>query len=305
MNITQKAPGSSTAPTETSDIMALGSALSDPLSGKPIDPGHSVPFVVVPQGYELKNIEDLYPRPARARGTTILLEQESFIEFVKERQAPNLLATARMYGRPPIARTADTGAVSVQPPRFAAVFNDTMAGMPGWGDDSALWECPLSPEWIRWIGNSHKQMPQADFARFIEDNLPDIAEPAAADMLDLSRTLEAKSEAKFASSVRLDNGANQLKFEETIEGAARGGQLQIPQVFALGIPVLLGGQGYRVEARFRYRLAGSKLTLWYEIIRPHKIVEDVFKDLRTAITEGTGMKVFVGAPETYGALQVR
>ena len=97
--------------------------------------------------------------------------------------------------------------------------------------------------------------------------------------------------------MRLADGASELKFEEDIQGTAMNGQMKIPESFKLGIPVLLGGAGYAVEARFRYRMAGASLSLWYEIVRPHKIIEDVFTDLRTALKEGTGLEVFVGLPE--------
>jgi uncharacterized protein YfdQ (DUF2303 family) len=271
--------------TEAKDIMDLGSALSDPISAPPAADGCSIPFVVVPNGYSVQPIDALYARPNRNKGNTELLDQLSFVEFVKEHHRP----ASRLYGMPPAIR--DNGLILA--PKFRAIFNDSTDEVTAWRDHTATWTCPLSPEWIRWAGNNSKPMEQKDFAQFIEDNLPDIATPTAADMLDLSRTLEAKKGVNFASSTRLSNGETQLKYEESIEGTARGGQLQIPDMFTLGIPVLLGGQGYAVQARFRYRIEGSKLKLWYELVRPHKIIEAVFTDLRQSLTEQTGMLVFV------------
>lgn len=84
-------------------------------------------------------------------------------------------------------------------------------------------------------------MNQADFARFIEDNAPDIASPPAADMIEISRSLEAKKKVNFASAIRLDNGKTEFTYEEDIEGTAAKGRLQVPQVFTIGIPVPEGG----------------------------------------------------------------
>lgn len=271
--------------TEAKDIMALGSALSDPISAPPAADGCSTPFVVVPVGYAVQPIDGLYTKPSRNKGDTKLLDQGSFVEFVQE----HATVGSRVYGMPPAIK--DNGLIVA--PKFRAIFNDSKAGITAWRDHTATWTCPLSPEWIRWASNNAKQMDQKDFAQFIEDNLPDIATPPAADMLDLSRTLEAKKGVNFASSTRLSNGETQLKYEESIEGSARGGQLQIPDTFTLGIPVLLGGQGYAIEVRFRYRIEGAKLKLWYELVRPHKVIEAVFTDLRQTLTEQTGMRVFV------------
>jgi uncharacterized protein YfdQ (DUF2303 family) len=272
--------------TEARDIMDLGSALSDPISAPPAANGCSIPFVVVPNGYNIKHIESLFANPSRNRGNTDLLDMVSFAGFVNDHKGSG---AARLYGRPPAIADG-----RIIPPSFCAVFNDSWGAVaPAWRDHTATWTCPLSPEWMRWVANSGKHMKQDEFARFIEDNLPDIASPPAADMLDLSRTLEAKKSVNFASSTRLSNGETQLKFEEQIDGTARGGQMKIPDTFEIGIPVLLGGEGYRIEARFRYRIDGSKLSLWYELVRPHKIVEAVFRDLRVSLHEATGLAVFV------------
>ncbi len=178
-----------------------------------------------------------------------------------------------------------------------AVFNDNAdSHIAGWQDHSAKYSCPLSPEWKTWTASSGKQMSQADFAAFIENNLPDIAKLPAADMLEISRSLEAKKKVNFASGIRLSNGQNELTYEEEITGTAQKGQLNVPEEFTIGIAVLEGGVSYAVQARLRYRIADSgKLTMWFELIRPHKVVEDAAREVWAQIEAGTELAVFNGS----------
>lgn len=217
-------------------------------------------FVSLPPGATAHSLEHLQAAPFRARGTVQVRDAASFSRLILNRKAPRGL---RVYG------------VMTPSPKFVAVLNDHASYAPGWRDDRIVYDCPLSREWKTWTAASGKQMDQVAFAQFIEDNLPDIATPPAADMLEISRTLEAKKKVNFASGLRLSNGEHQITYEEQIEGASAKGRLQVPETFSIGIAVLEEGDRYQVEARLRYRIAdGGKLTMWYDLLRPHKILED-------------------------------
>lgn len=242
-----------------------------------------VPFVVVPDDFQVVDMEHHLAAPMRATGNTNFYDEASFIHFVNETKNPD----TRIY-------------FQANPVRFRAVFNDHQAasagGVPGWRDFSATYDAPLSVEWKLWLGASGKKMTQADFAQFIEDNAPDIVTPAPAEFVELSHTLQAKKTVNFASGIRLQDGSNQLTFEETATATAGAkGQLVIPEIFTLGIPVLEGGDRYSVQARLRYRIADAKLSIWYELVRPHKIIEDVVAVTRSRIAEATGITLLNGS----------
>lgn len=241
------------------------------------------PFVVVPDDYSVENLEKMLSKPMRKTGTVTLNDMASFIEFVNGEK----VGGTRLYG-------------SFTNPGFLAVFNDHHSEgvqTPGWRDYKASYACPLSIEWSTWKASSGKQLSQEQFAQFIEDNLPDVANPPAADMLEISRSLEAKKKVNFASGIRLSNGQNELTYEEQISGTAAKGKLQVPELFTIGIPVLEGGIRYAIEARLRYRIAdGGRLTMWYELVRPHKILEDAVQAVWKEIEDKTSLKVFNGKP---------
>ena len=235
------------------------------------------PFVVVPEDFRVEDLSQYLKFPTRARGTQTLLDADSFILFVQQN------------------KTAVTGLFfQNSPPKFTAVFNVGTPDAPNWGDHRAVYECPLSPQWLAWKAGNGQQMSQEDFALFVERNLPDISQPEAAQMLEIVTSLQAKKKVNFSSGLRLSNGANELSFEEQIEGSAAKGKLQIPEEITLGIPVFHGGTYYAVQAKFRYRIREGKLSMWYELVRPHLILEDAVSELRRQIEAGTGLTAFNG-----------
>lgn len=243
----------------------------------------STPYSILPAGYQVHDLEKLFPQPRRARGTVRLNDPESFIRFILLMGANQDRTQLYCWQNPK--------------PGFLAVFNPTDEQGPGWGDHRASYECPHSPEWLAWKGADGKQFKQDEFAKFIEDNALDCVTPAAADMIEIARSLEAKKKVNFASAIRLANGQQEFTYEETVQGTAAKGRLQVPETFEVGIPVFDGGPRYAVTARLRYRISDQgALTLWYDLLRPHKIVEDALKEVRLAIETGAELKALNGQP---------
>jgi uncharacterized protein YfdQ (DUF2303 family) len=238
------------------------------------------PYIVIPDGSTLHDAEQFLLAPMRKRGAVTLCDVASFVSFVMAERTD----ATRIYSQ-------------FTQPVFKAVINDHGTTGPGWRDYVATYACPLAAEWTTWRSKSGAHMNQEQFAQFIEDNLPDIAVPTAAEMLEISRSLEAKKKVNFASGIRLSNGQNELTYEEEITGTAQKGKLKVPEEFTIGVPVLEGGLKYAVNARLRYRIAdGGKLTMWYELIRPHKILEDAVNAVRLEIEQKTSLPVFNGKP---------
>jgi uncharacterized protein YfdQ (DUF2303 family) len=242
------------------------------------------PFVLVPEGYCVHELDHLLPAPTRNKGNAELLDAASFIEYVNALK--NDGGTTRIYFR------------TEPKPQFIGVLNDATAHIPAWRDFRAVYNAPLSKEWLTWVGNDNKRMTQEEFALHIERNLPDIHSPAAADMLEIATTFQAKKGVDFASGTRLANGQVQFKYEETISTkAGEKGQFEVPEQIQLVIPVFEGSSiGDLLIAKFRYRINEGKLSMWYELDRPHKVLDAAVADLRKEIEEGVGIKALKGAP---------
>lgn len=242
---------------EKTEIEAQQDAMA---AGRSVQPGST--HIVVPNGYELHDVRDTFPTPDRLKGKTTVRDVDSFVALVNEFKTD----ATKVFG-------------TITPPAFVGVLNgNAQAAGPGWGDHRVEYACPLTKEWKTWSGCNGKGMSQQEFAQFIEDNLPDLLDGAT--MLEVSRTLEAKKNVNFASGIRLANGAVDFTFEEQVQGTAAKGKLQVPETFDLAFAVFEGGPAYKITARFRYRISDrGALTLWFDLHRAHKVLEDAVKQV--------------------------
>ncbi|MGZ9668026.1 YfdQ family protein [Pseudomonas sp. GNP014] len=246
--------------------------------GKPQDhPSLPAPFALVPDGTQIKDLEGLLAAPSRIRQAVKVLDADTFIAYINRYATP----ASVVFCDGPEGRT------------FKGVLDYHQPEKPSWGQHVAIYQCPISIEWGRWKTSDRKKMDQATFAEFFEDNIRDITAPegipnapSAADMLEISRTLEAKKNISFRQGTRLDNGQVQLTYNEQIDGqAGETGQLKIPEQFYIGVKPFLGGDAFCVPVRFRYRIQESRLVMWFELVRPDKVLEEAYTTVRAKIQE--------------------
>ena len=252
--------------------------------------GGEAQYTVVPEGCELHSLEEFLPRPLRIKQKVELHDPASFIDYVKE-FGRNGVSHIFFYGERP-------GQAAREVEEFVAVldYHEGAGGVdtPGWCGHVATYPCRRSVEFTDWMERNKKAMSQVDFARFLEDNLPDIVEPKGADLLQIALTLETQKEVTYSSGVRLNNGQVQFQFDEIVRGTSAKGTIEIPEQFTLGIAIHEGGPAYRIPVRLRWRLSDGKVSLWYELVRPHKFVEDAVREMREKIRGQTGITVLSG-----------
>lgn len=270
------------------EVTDFKAAFDAGLAQSEIRTGHGgTPFVVTPDGSAIRDLESLLPNPKRKRGTVTLHEVESFVSYVNRHKTVD---STMLYGTVPnITKTVIT-----------AVFNDhgDQPADAGWRDHRAMFTPKLTTEAARWNDNNKKQMSQADFAAFLEENLPNIIAPDGAQVLEVARRLEATTTVQFASATRLDNGNTALKYEEATEArVGEKGELLVPTQFKIGIVLFEGGPGYELAARLKYRLNGKTLVLWYELVNPHLVIKDAVGEILKAIRSETSLNILVGDPD--------
>lgn len=261
-----------------SDLVHLGTALQNAACDHHIN---DTPATLVPPGWELQLHPELRAAPARIEATVHLHTLASYIAYLKE------------YASPTSATFVDlaTG-------MFRTIIDyHTSPEDPAWCAYQALYTAPRTPEFSDWHKASGQRMTQTAFAEFIEDHLPDIVEPPAAEMAEISRSLNVDLNVKFQKAIRLDNGEVQLQFMEELNGSAGPkGQLKIPQVIKLGLPLFKGGDTYAVEARFKYRIKDGSLSMWFELIRIERLIADAIEGMAAQINEHTAPGLYFGNP---------
>ena len=248
-------------------------------------------YAVVPKGYELKSLEEFLPRPLRVREEVALQDADSFIVYVNDFKTT---PASRIFFNSP----EET---------FVAVLDYHDGDVASWCSHLATFKPRRTEEFNTWVGSNRKGMSQVDFARFLEENLPDIAEPNSAEFLQMALTFEAKKSVEFSSGVRLANGTIQFQYDEVVRGTAQKGTMEVPETFVLGIAIFDGrvpsdregeppkkGPYYKLPVRLRWRLDQGKVTFWYEIVRLSRALEVALDGIKQRVANETGITVLAG-----------
>jgi len=256
------------------------------------------PFAIVPKDCQLEDVGHLRVRdtPERINEHPILQDANSFIRYWLRHRAENSVIFC-------------SGGKS---PCFTAVFDyhhsAANKNKPQWLKHKARFSFPKSLEWEIWTERNKKPFSQVEFSHFIEDNLLDIAgpeddnipndAPSAAQMLEIALNFKAHKRANFESDIVLQNGQVQLMYKEEIRGSSQGqntGKIDIPEIFHLGISPFLNAKTYKIDARLRYRISDSgELSMWYELIRTHKVIETAFNEIKADIEKNCETVAFEG-----------
>lgn len=249
-----------------------------------------VPYVVIPEGSRIADLGALLPNPTRKRGRIICDDAAGFIAYIKKHE---LCDCTTIYA-------------ALQPKNshfsLTALLDDHDVGEAMWRSHVCRLKPALSLEWERWTGNNGEQhaMSQSDFAAWIEDNLGDVAGvegmPTGAQMLQMALAFEASADKRFKSAINITSGCRTLEFVDKEDDATRE-RMQFFSRFTLGIPVFDGGDSaYPVEARLKYRHGNCGLSLWYELIRPDKVLRQACKEVVERVIDETGLPLIFGDP---------
>lgn len=256
--------------------MNLGKAQSNPLvDGRP--------YVIVPEGAQVEYLTEHVELPPRPKGVVKLRDVASFVAAVNRWKT----AATLIYGL-------------LEPASFLAVFNDVednSDSLPGaWRDFRATFVVPASREWTVWNKVNRVQMSQVGFAEFIEDNLPDIITPTGSDMLTMALNFEASKGGRFLSSTRLKDGSSELMWKEDIE-QGKANKLELPDLITIKIPVFENSEARELQARLKFRIKDGAMAIWYELVRPHKVLEAAFREVWAKVQADTTLTPLLGSPE--------
>jgi uncharacterized protein YfdQ (DUF2303 family) len=271
-----------TGPAGHTDSDALIGVAMDAAMPQPVERGELV-VARDPRGVVL-DLERYADTPRRKRGSVLLDDTAALIAYVNKHEE-------------------DTGTelfASIDEGRIWAVLNGHGNTTTGWGDHRAVLKLRPTPAWLRWTEyrNGHL-MAQTAFAEHIEESLPEIVEPPAADMLELAQSFQAQTSVSFRSARRLTSGETQLRYEEQTDAKAGAqGELTIPQTFTLALVPWEGCDAYRLTARLRYRIGGGNLQLGYVLDRPEDVKRAAFADITATLAEETGYTPMAGSPPT-------
>lgn len=253
-----------------------------------IDTGEATPYVVLPDGYAVHDLEHLLPQPTRKRAKVSVTTHQSFIDYTKRHGS---LASCVIY--------ADVDAEKSNC-SLVAIMDDHSEDEPQWRDHRCTFIPRQSVEWARWISKNKVSMSQADFAAWLEENLGDIASvdgsPTGADILKMALAFEATSDKRLKSRINLQSGGARFEYVDDEDKDTRTA-MEVFERFTLALPVFDGSSdAYPVTARLKYREKQGLVTFWYELIRPDRAFRTAVQSALDAIKEATGFPIIYGNP---------
>ncbi len=275
---------------DTANNNASASIAAGVMIGAPRNLSGHQPYALIPDGAKMEPIPRLDERE----------RPEHTVAHPRFHDAPSFIAYVKRFATKDTVIFADSIA---EQPVVVAILDYHEPGETA-GDSKARFTShratfvpQLSAEWETWREKDTEVMDQVEFAKFIEDNLPDIQVPSGAEVLEMALTMEAKSEHYFKSSIRVQDGAQKLSFSEDVNAkAGNDGQITIPKEIKLLLRPFLSSAGIEVKARLRFRPAGGKVTFWYELWRADQVLIDAFATLTEFIGETIELDVLAGIP---------
>jgi len=260
--------------------LRAGAALARPVLPR-LGAGDVEPYAVVPVGHTLEGLARFIPeKPRRTRQTVKLSDLRSFVVYVARFRDPerSLIYTQE-------ARLTAT-----------AILDHPAPGQPDWGQHRAVFTLTPTPAWTAWLGVNGRRFGQVEFAEWVENHLPDIADPTGGVLLEMVKQLDIRKAVQFESSIRLDNGQTQLTYVETVTGSQAKSTATIPETFILGLIPFEGADQYKLTARLRYRLTEGKVALWFELLRPGDVVRDAWSRVVEQIGAAGAVPILGGEP---------
>jgi uncharacterized protein YfdQ (DUF2303 family) len=167
-------------------------------------------------------------------------------------------------------------------------------GIPEFVSHRASFPLKHSDQWKLWMGQNDKLIPQAEFAEFLEDNRADVVDPDSATLVEIARDLTAHTDVNFASKINVVNGSAVLKYDEQVTASVRQGQILIPEMFSIRIPVFYGEEPTVIKARLRFRIGDGKLKFQYKLYRPQEVRQLAFDEAVGDIAAAVGISVLQG-----------
>ena len=246
-------------------------------------------------------------KPKFRSGTATLLDLDSFIAHTNRfRDADSIIFADNNRQQPSLTAVLDYHREGAESDARFLRHRSTFA-------------FPLSDEWKAWSAADKVPMKMHDFAAFLEDRIIDvlpvaglqltedqqrfvdtlggnrrIADPAK--LMELATGLQVFENSEVSNAVRLATGEAKMTFTST-HVDAQGGELNVPSLFVLGIPVFRNGDSYQVLVRLRYRKVGGDLVFFIELWRTDRVFDHAFDEAVARVIEETTLPVLLGRPE--------
>ncbi len=178
--------------------------------------------------------------------------------------------------------------------KIVAVLDyDVDADTTAHGSHIAALQLPFADEWTLWSGIDDKLLGQLPFARFLEENSPDIKAPSGSELIEACRDLQAKRSVNFIAAVRTSTNNESFEYSDATDARGKDG-VEIPTKFILEIPFYFGSRAVELAAFLRWQVDDGKLALGIKLNRAEQVRQALFKEIVLDLGERAGVPVIYG-----------
>ena len=226
------------------------------------------PVLMVPDGFTPHDAAKYLEAPLRTQAAVTLENPAAFTAYLKQfaSHEHSLVLVDRHAGQ------------------YLALIDYHTAEGASWVDHKANLALTMTPSAAEWKATNQKELTQEAFLLFLEDHIPDIAEPDGATLMGVVMDFEALKTVSFSRSTRLKDGSVKFLYNETVQGNTSGGEIKVPDTFTLKLKPFEGTPEVTLTARLRYRINGGALVFWFDILRFKEAIlaaiDDITEDLR-------------------------
>ena len=240
-------------------------------------------LVVVPSGYEMAQIKPIDPAlPENIQQTVKVHDEASFLKYLALFKTP----VTQIFAAPGFIANNFS-------PYFGAAIDYHGPDTPMRNQHSLTYRPRYSEEWNLWMSTSN--MNQEGFAEFIEENRQDVVEPKAAALLDLARNFRATRKVQYDKAFFEKNGNVKLTYSDETEAQ---GEIVVPDMITIGIPVYFNGPKYSINLWVRYRVGNNTVSFSLKPDRKDVIEQHAFTEMADRIEETAAVPVYLGATES-------
>ena len=260
------------------------------------------PFMVVPEGLKVLDLENQMPNPRRIKREVSFTESGSFTTYINEFKVgykPQLFSRLDDDGLAmmcifdyDLAGIFHPGQEVTNEEGVVMKSADSITpGLPMWASHRAFMNMKYHDDYATLRKHDDKWMDQEDFAMFVEENTHLFFNPTSADMFELAQDLKIKIDANFRSSRRLANGQVALQYTEVVNGTsqASGEDVVVPSQLQFVCPLFEGLTPEKLNAAFRFKKAGNGVEFKYKLLT--KLNErEAQNRMKDAVQVETGLK---------------
>lgn len=239
-------------------------------------------FLVLPEGREYHEISDEHglnlTTPRYIHQSLTLQTTDSLVDYINRHKGESTLLFAD------ISANAIVAQIDYHAPDKAAQVAHR-----------ATLTLSFSEEWRLWSEISGRLQEQLAFARFIEENATDIRAPAAADLLEAVRDLQAHRKVSFIKAVRTSSENESFEYQDETKATTKG-DIELPTKFKLGLPVYFGEPETELFAFLRWAIDADKggLKLGIQLHRAEHVRQAVFKQIVLGVSQRTDRQAVFG-----------